>query len=113
MLFTTDFWYMAPTLSAITVFIAGLINGKFNITEGFWPQLVAWITGSVLSVGAWFLGAITVGINLVAVYVCFKVIDVINNKVTNKIRNEEYNSPLLRFVPIVMKMLKVLEPHLI
>ena len=33
-LFTTDFWYMAPTLSAVTVFITGLINGKFNITEG-------------------------------------------------------------------------------
>ena len=60
-LFTTDFWYMAPTLSAVTVFIAGLINGKFNITEGIWPQVVAWATGSVLSVGAWFLGAINVG----------------------------------------------------
>jgi hypothetical protein len=59
MLFTTDFWYMAPTLSAITVFITGLINGKFNITHGIWPQVVAWVTGSVLSVGAWFLGAIT------------------------------------------------------
>jgi len=60
-LFTTDFWYMAPTLSAVTVFIAGLINGKFNITEGIWPQVVAWVTGSVLSVGAWILGAINVG----------------------------------------------------
>lgn len=60
-LFTTDFWYMAPSLSAVTVFIAGLINGKFNITEGFWPQLVAWITGSVLSVAAWFFGLVTVG----------------------------------------------------
>ena len=60
-LFTTDFWYMAPTLSAITVFIAGLINGKFNITEGIWPQVVAWVTGSVLSVAAWFFGLVTVG----------------------------------------------------
>ena len=41
MLFTTDFWYIAPSLSAVTVFIAGLINGKFNIVDGFWPQLVA------------------------------------------------------------------------
>ena len=61
MLFTTDFWYMAPTLSTITVFIAGLINNKFNITEGIWPQIVAWSTGSILSVAAWFFGLVTVG----------------------------------------------------
>ena len=61
MLFTTDFWYMASSLSAVTVFIAGLINGKFNIVNGVWPQLVAWITGSVLSVGAWFFGLVAVG----------------------------------------------------
>ena len=61
MLFTTEFWYMAPTLSAVTVFIAGLINGKFNITTGIWPQIVAWATGSVLSVAAWFFGLVHVG----------------------------------------------------
>ena len=61
MLFTTDFWYMASSLSAVTVFIAGLINGKFNIVNGVWPQLVAWITGSVLSVAAWFFGLVAVG----------------------------------------------------
>ena len=61
MLFTTDFWYMAPSLSTVTVFIAGLINGKFNIVNGFWPQLVAWITGAVLSVAAWFFGLVAVG----------------------------------------------------
>lgn len=61
MLFTTDFWYMASSLSAVTVFIAGLINSKFNIVNGFWPQLVAWITGSVLSVGAWFFELVAVG----------------------------------------------------
>ena len=60
-LFTTDFWYMCPTLSSITVFIAGLINGKFNITEGIWPQVVAWATGSVLSVAAWYFGLVLVG----------------------------------------------------
>jgi len=61
MLFTTDFWYIAPSLSAVTVFIAGLINGKFNIVNGFWSQLVAWITGAVLSVAAWFFELVTVG----------------------------------------------------
>ena len=44
-----------------SVFIAGLINGKFNIVNGFWPQLVSWITGSVLSVGAWFFELVAVG----------------------------------------------------
>jgi len=61
MLFTTDFWYIASSLSAATVFITGLINSKFNIVKGFWPQLVSWITGSVLSVAAWFFGLAQVG----------------------------------------------------
>ena len=60
-LFTDAFWYYAPILSMITVTIAGAINGKFNITEGFWPQLVAWITGAVLTVGAWFIGLVPLG----------------------------------------------------
>ena len=60
-LFTTEFWYYAPILSMLTVTIAGAINGKFNITNGFWPQLVAWITGAVLTVGGWFLGLIPLG----------------------------------------------------
>jgi hypothetical protein len=60
-LFTTEFWYYAPILSMLTVTIAGAINGKFNITEGFWPQLVAWITGSVLTVVGWFIGLIPLG----------------------------------------------------
>ncbi len=61
MLFTTEFWYMAPILSSVTVFLAGLINGKFNITNGFWPQLVSWIVAAVLSVAAWFFGLVPVG----------------------------------------------------
>lgn len=40
-LFTTEFWYMAPILSSITVMIAGAINGKFKIVKGIWPQVVA------------------------------------------------------------------------
>ena len=60
-LFTTEFWYFAPILSTITVMIAGAINGKFKITDGIWPQIVAWVTGSVLTVGGWFLGLIPLG----------------------------------------------------
>lgn len=58
-LFTDAFWYYAPILASLTVTIAGAINGKFNITEGIWPQIVAWATGSVLTVGGYFLGLIT------------------------------------------------------
>ena len=52
-------------------------------------------------------GLIAVGINAVILYVCFKIIDIVNKKVLEKIRSEESNSPLLRFVPILMKLLKV------
>lgn len=60
-LFTDAFWYYAPILSMLTVAIAGAINGKFDITKGFWPQLTAWITGAVLSVGGWFIGLVPLG----------------------------------------------------
>lgn len=60
MLFTTDFWYMASSLSAVTVFIAGLINGKFSF-NGVWSQVCAWVVGSLLSVGAWYFNLITLG----------------------------------------------------
>ena len=61
LLFTTEFWYMAPSISAVTVFIAGLINGKFNITNGIWPQVVAWATAAILSVASWYFGLVPVG----------------------------------------------------
>ena len=60
-LFTTEFWYMAPILSSITVMIAGAINGKFKIVKGIWPQVVAWAVAAVLSVGAWLLEFVHVG----------------------------------------------------
>lgn len=60
-LFTTEFWYYAPILSMLTVTIAGAINGKFNITNGFWPQLVAWVTGSILTVCSWYFEIISLG----------------------------------------------------
>jgi len=52
-------------------------------------------------------GLIATGINIVAIIVLFKIIDVINRKVMEKIKNQESNSPLLRFLPILMKFLKV------
>jgi MscS family membrane protein len=53
-------------------------------------------------------GLIATGINIVAIIVLFKIIDVINRKVMEKIKNQESNSPLLRFLPILMKFLKVI-----
>lgn len=60
-LFTAEFWYYAPILASLTVTIAGAINGKFNITKGFWPQFVAWITGAVLTVCGWLIGLVPLG----------------------------------------------------
>lgn len=51
-------------------------------------------------------GAIAIGINIVILVVCFKLIDIVDKKVMDKIKSEESNSPLLRFVPILMKLLK-------
>jgi len=53
-------------------------------------------------------GCIAVAINIVIIAICFKLIDVVNNKALEKIKSQESNSPLLRFVPILMKILKVL-----
>lgn len=59
--FSESFWYVAPILMSITVALAGVINGWFKITKGIWPQVVAWVVGSGLSVGAYFLNLVQVG----------------------------------------------------
>ena len=53
-------------------------------------------------------GLIALGINVVALYIIFKIIDIINKKILDKIRKQEINSPLLRFVPIIMKLIKII-----
>lgn len=60
-IFSESFWYIAPMLMALTVAIAGFINGAFKITKGMWPQVVAWVTGAALSVAAWALQLIEFG----------------------------------------------------
>jgi len=55
---------------------------------------------------AWEKGLIALGINLVLVIILFKIIDIADNKIRQKIQNTETNSPLLRFTPILMKLLK-------
>lgn len=60
-IFSEAFWYIAPLLMSLTVAIAGIINGAFKITKGMWPQLVAWVIGALLAVGAWALKLIEFG----------------------------------------------------
>ena len=56
----------------------------------------------------WEKGLIAIGINLVLLIVLFKVLDVVDKKIRIKIQNTESDSPLLRFMPIIMKLLKAL-----
>lgn len=66
-IFSEAFWYIAPILVTITTALAGLINQ--GIVEKFVPeqhrgwlkQLVAWVIGAGLSVGAWGLKLIAFG----------------------------------------------------
>ena len=66
-IFSEAFWYIAPILVTMTTFIAGLFNQ--GVVEKFVPeqhrawlkQLVAWIIGSGLSVGAWGIKVIEFG----------------------------------------------------
>ena len=41
-------------------------------------------------------------------FVIFKLINIVDKKIIEKIKRQETNSPLLRFVPIIMKIIKVL-----
>ena len=72
-LFTTDFWYMAPILSSITVIIASAINNQFGIKK-FWAQLVSWGVASVLGVGTWALNLIALGTPTWLSVVCLCVV---------------------------------------
>ena len=49
---------------------------------------------------------IAVGVNLIIIYIIFKVIDFIDRKIKEKLQNSEADSPMLRFMPIIMKLLK-------
>ena len=60
-IFSENFWWIAPILWTLTVALSGVINGAFKINGGTWRQLVSWIVGSGLSVGAWALRLIEFG----------------------------------------------------
>lgn len=56
----------------------------------------------------WEKSLIALGINIVLLIIIFKVLDIIDGKIRNKIATEESNSPLLRFMPIITKLLKAI-----
>lgn len=73
-IFSEAFWYIAPLLMTATVAIAGFINGAFKIVKGMWPQVVAWLVGAALSVGAWALKLIEFGDPVWLGVVCLAVV---------------------------------------
>lgn len=60
-IFSESFWYVAPILVAMTTGIAGLINQGFKVQKAWIKQLISWVLGAGLSVGAWALKVITFG----------------------------------------------------
>lgn len=60
-IFSESFWYVAPILVAMTTGIAGLINQGFKVQKAWVKQLISWVLGAGLSVGAWALKVIAFG----------------------------------------------------
>lgn len=56
----------------------------------------------------WEKGLIALGINLLLIIVLFTIIDIVDKKIIERIKNTEANSPLLRFLPIIMKLIKAI-----
>ncbi len=56
----------------------------------------------------WEKGLIALAINIVLVIVLFKIMDIVDKKIRAKIQSQETDSPLLRFMPIIMKLLKAI-----
>lgn len=55
---------------------------------------------------AWQKLLIEVGLNLIIIYAIFKILDFVDNKIKTKIQTTDSYSPILRFMPIIMKLLK-------
>lgn len=51
---------------------------------------------------------IAIVINVIILIALFKLINVVDKKIIDKIKSQESNSPLLRFIPVIMKLLKVI-----
>lgn len=63
-IFSESFWFVAPILVTITTTLTGLLNqGLERVWEvpAWFKQLVSWVFGTLLSIGAWGLKMITFG----------------------------------------------------
>lgn len=60
-IFSESFWWVAPILVTLTTGLAGLINQGLKVKQGWLKQLISWVLGAGLSVGAWALKVITFG----------------------------------------------------
>jgi hypothetical protein len=60
-IFSESFWWVAPILVTMTTALAGLINQGFKIQQGWLKQLISWVLGAGLSVGALAIKMITFG----------------------------------------------------
>ena len=52
---------------------------------------------------------IAIGLNVIFILILFKIINIVDKKIRTKIQTQESNSPLLRFMPIIILMLLSLE----
>ena len=73
-IFSESFWWVAPILTTLTVVLAGVFNNLCKITKGMWPQVVAWVFGAGLAVGAWALKLVTFGNPVWLGVVCLAVV---------------------------------------
>lgn len=73
-IFSESFWWVAPILVTMTTALAGLVNQGLKIQKGWLKQLISWIFGAALSVGAWALKIITFGDPVWLSVVCLCVV---------------------------------------
>lgn len=50
---------------------------------------------------------IAIGLNVIFILILFKIINIVDKKIRTKIQTQESNSPLLRFMPIIIKIIKI------
>lgn len=72
-IFSESFWWVAIIIVNATVAITQAIKTKFEI-KGVWQEVTAWITASVLSVGSWLIGIVSLGeptwLSIIALCAC-------------------------------------------
>lgn len=60
-IFSMEFWWIAPILVTLTTALTGAINQGFKVKQPWLKQLISWVIGAGLSVGAWALKLLTFG----------------------------------------------------